>query len=720
MKKIIIACIAAAMLAGNATAQSITKKGPEPKEKDVEKISFRNVARNMNSEWYKTADAARVADSVLAYQFPSGGWAKNQNWHWTPDAKKAKERANIKRLIKSKEGIGATIDNMSTTIEILYLTKMYGATGKSKYRKAALKGINYLWNAQYANGGWPQYFPLKKAQKDGTPDYSAHITYNDDAMVNVMKLMRDLAKGTKAPYDVLKLNKKELAKAQQAFDKGLQCILNTQIRKNGKLTVWCQQHHFETLEPVGARKYERPSFSGSHETADIVELLMGISNPSNEVIASVEAAVDWLRKHRIEDMRLKQFKNAKGEFDRQLVAEKGAPHLWARYYDLETEKPFYMDRRGIKLDNYNDLEHERRTGYSYIDGDVQDVLDKYPLWITKVRPGNYQEGDHWLFCHMSERGEFTAYAISKDGVNYHDLIDGDPVIDPAKHARIEKGQRDAFICRKGDGKGYVMVTTDMKVAVSKIWDNYGMDLMRSDDLINWESVTFDFRKGPSIFCDPESPNVYKDWSTINRVWAPQIFWDASYKWPDGTKGGYMIYYSMLNRAEEKYDRMYYSYADQSFTKMTKPQPLFDWGYATIDADINYVPADGLYHMMIKKEGGKTGLFTATSKNLTGPWGEPVEDDYVSFEGKKKCEGVSAFQLVGDSTWRIGYIEYSSKPKNYRICEADQYMRNFKNPQNIRGVKHPQHGSFMRITKEEYDMLQNWSDVKMKNSNRQKR
>ena len=76
MKKIIIACIAAAMLAGNATAQSITKKGPEPKEKDVAKISFRNVARNMNSEWYKTADAARVADSVLAYQFPSGGWAK--------------------------------------------------------------------------------------------------------------------------------------------------------------------------------------------------------------------------------------------------------------------------------------------------------------------------------------------------------------------------------------------------------------------------------------------------------------------------------------------------------------------------------------------------------------------------------------------------------------------------------------------------------------------
>lgn len=324
--------------------------------------------------------------------------------------------------------------------------------------------------------------------------------------------------------------------------------------------------------------------------------------------------------------------------------------------------------------------------------------------------GNLQKGDYgYLYCHMSDRGEYTAYAISRDGMHFHDLIGGDPIFDPAEHARIEGGTRDAYICRKHDGSGYLMVTTDMKVAVSKVWDNYGIDLYTSDDLINWKSVTFDFRKGPSIFCDPESPDIYKDWSTINRVWAPQIFWDEDYVWPDGKKGGYMVYYSLLNRAEEKYDRMYYSYADETFTKLTKPQLLFDWGYATIDADINYVPADSLYHMMIKKEGGTPGIFTATSKNLTGPWGEPVADDYVNFEGNKKCEGVSAFQLIGDSTWRIAYIEYSSKPKNYRICQADKYMRNFKNPQNIEGVNGPQHGSFMRLTKKEYDRLQAWSD-----------
>ena len=331
--------------------------------------------------------------------------------------------------------------------------------------------------------------------------------------------------------------------------------------------------------------------------------------------------------------------------------------------------------------------------------------------------GNPQSGDRYLYCHMSDRGQWTAYAISEDGMHFHDIICGDSIFSPYEMAGIEGGTRDAYICRKHDLSGYIMVTTDMKNSMTKRlgkkaeWDNYGINLLTSDDLIHWKSTTFDFRKGLSIFSDGKDSkrSIYKDWSTINRVWAPQIFWDAEYTWPDGKKGGYFIYYSLWNRDEQKYDKMYYSYADETFTTLTQPRLLFDWGYATIDADINFVPADGLYHMMIKKEGGQPGLFTSTSHSLIGPWPEPDAKDFVNFEGNKKCEGVSAFQLVGDSTWRIAYIEYSSRPRNYRICKADKYMRNFSSPQNIEGVNGPQHGSFMRITKEEYDRLQAWSD-----------
>ena len=328
--------------------------------------------------------------------------------------------------------------------------------------------------------------------------------------------------------------------------------------------------------------------------------------------------------------------------------------------------------------------------------------------VVAAQGQNMVKGDYgYLYCHMSDRGEFTAYALSRDGYHYEDLLGGEAVMNPQEHARIEGGQRDAYITRSYDGRGYVMVTTDMCVAKSHVWDNYGIDLLRSDDLIHWQSVTFDYRRGPQIFCDPQAPSVYRDWSTINRVWAPQIFWDPDYRWPDGEWGGYMIYYSMLNRPEEAYDRMYYSYADKSFTRLTQPRLLFDWGYATIDADINLL-SDGLYHMLIKKEGGRPGIYTATSEHLTRGWGEPVEDDYVSFEGRKNCEGSSAFQLIGDSTWRVAYIQYSDSPKHYRICKADEHLRGFHDPVDIEGVTAPQHGSFMRLTKKEYRRLQKWS------------
>ena len=339
------------------------------------------------------------------------------------------------------------------------------------------------------------------------------------------------------------------------------------------------------------------------------------------------------------------------------------------------------------------------------------------LGLVATTAQNPQRGDYgYLYCHMNGNGRaWTAYALSRDGLQYHDLLGGDSIFSDAEHARIEGATRDAYIFRRHDCTGYLMLCTDMNVGAAKRlnkvgeWDNYGITLLRSEDLIHWESTSFDFRRGPAIFSDTKAKSVYKNWKTVNRVWAPQAVWDPTYRWPNGKRGGYFVYYSMWNRDEEKYDRMYYSYANEDFTELTQPRLLFDWGYATIDADINWLDSDHQWHMMIKKEGGQPGLFTSTSKKLTGPWTLPVEDDYVDFEGKKKCEGVSAFQLAGEEEWTIAYIEYSSRPRNYRLCKADKYMRNFREPRNIVGVSGPQHGSFLRLTKAEYDRLEEWSN-----------
>ena len=96
--------------------------------------------------------------------------------------------------------------------------------------------------------------------------------------------------------------------------------------------------------------------------------------------------------------------------------------------------------------------------------------------------GNPQKGSNYLYCHMSGRGQWTAYAVSRDGVVFHDLIGGDSVFSSKALAGIEGGTRDAYICRKHDMSGYLMVTTDMNNAATKrlgkknTWDNYGINL----------------------------------------------------------------------------------------------------------------------------------------------------------------------------------------------------------------------------------------------------
>ena len=130
---------------------------------------------------------------------------------------------------------------------------------------------------------------------------------------------------------------------------------------------------------------------------------------------------------------------------------------------------------------------------------------------------NLQKGNYgYLFCHMNDRGRaWTAYALSRDGLHYHDLLNGDSVFSDHEHARIEGATRDAYILRRHDGSGYLMVCTDMNVAakerLGKVaeWDNYGITLLRSDDLLHWQSTSFDYRRGPAIFSDPQAESVYK-------------------------------------------------------------------------------------------------------------------------------------------------------------------------------------------------------------------
>ena len=336
----------------------------------VEPISWQVAQRQTKYEWFITKQARAVADNIVRYQMPSGGWAKNQDWGLGPDT--------VALADMMRTGIGSTIDNGATYTEMEFLAKMYYYTNLIDYRVAFIRGLDYLLEMQYDNGGWPQFYPSR-----GEGSYSDHITFNDYAMVNVMKFLHEVAENEE-PYDMLWLTPEKRKECQQAYDRGVECILNCQIQVDGQPTVWCQQHDEVTLLPAQARAYELPSFCGAGETVGIVELLLSLPNPSERVILAIDGAMRWLENHKIEGKALERYVNAEGKPDIHLVDKPGAQPIWARFYDLLNGEPLFCGRDGIPRKNIEDIEYERRNGYSWYGTQPAKLIKQYEEWSAEV------------------------------------------------------------------------------------------------------------------------------------------------------------------------------------------------------------------------------------------------------------------------------------------------------------------------------------------------
>jgi pectinesterase len=338
----------------------------------------------------------QLADSIVKYQLKSGGWPKNQDWLKGVDPKEAKAWR--------KTGIGGTIDNGATTTEMETLAKavahldrmqaevpLWADTDLTKvmrenYCQAFSKGLAYLLEMQYENGGFPQFYPVKKDE-----GYASQITFNDNAMVNVLKVLRDVGRDEER-FRCMGIEKKTKKKCLAAYEKGLQCVLNCQIRvdasgkvleygtdawKEGVRTVWCQQHDKVTFAPVKARAYELPSYTGNGETCSILDLLMDVENPSEEVKEAVKSGVEWLKAHAMKDVAVERFTNDEGKTDIRLAKRQGAEPLWARFYDLEQGEPMFCDRDGVPRKSLSEIGYERRNGYSWVGDAPKRVIERY-------------------------------------------------------------------------------------------------------------------------------------------------------------------------------------------------------------------------------------------------------------------------------------------------------------------------------------------------------
>lgn len=246
--------------------------------------------RETDSAFFATEQARRIGEQVLAYQRCTGGWPKNIDM--TAPLSDTELQAVLSEKSRRDD---STTDNDATNMQLVYLARLYRATGDTRFRDAFVQGVEYLLSGQYTNGGWPQFWPEMR-------DYQIHITYNDDAMVNTLTLLRDIAAGCE-PYDSDLVGKSLRKRLVRAFNRGIDCILRTQIIVDGEPTVWCQQHDRETFAPAGARSYELPSFC-SQESAAIVRLLMELPHPDARVKRAVHGAMRWFDTYKITGLKI--------------------------------------------------------------------------------------------------------------------------------------------------------------------------------------------------------------------------------------------------------------------------------------------------------------------------------------------------------------------------------------------------------------------------------
>lgn len=284
----------------------------------------------------------------------------------------------------------------------------------------------------------------------------------------------------------------------------------------------------------------------------------------------------------------------------------------------------------------------------------------------------------YLFVYFVGNGEGEErlhFAVSENGYDFRPLNNNEAVITQTKG---KKCVRDPYVFRGVDGKAYI-VGTDMKCEEG--WEsNHALVTWCSEDLVSWTDETI------IDICD-----LGEKYRNTTRAWAPQAMWDEKEK-------AYMLYWAHSTK-EHNTAGLYYAYTRDIKTLLTEPEPLYCRDIQTIDGDIAYNEADGLYYLFFKHDEDQTIAYV-TSENLNGPYeDEPV----VVSLAPSGVEGSQIYRVSGTDTWLLIMDEYgkgrffmqqTENFRDYLPVAREDYTMDFS----------PRHGSVMAISDEEYERL----------------
>ncbi|MDP2982815.1 MAG: pectate lyase [Candidatus Latescibacter sp.] len=285
------------------------------------------VGELFHDAWKTTGDsiylgyARRVAEAIVWGQHPEGGW------HYLIDF-------DMPGIQKWYNDVGSkcwgweeyyhyygncTFDDETTSSSCQYLLDLYMATLDPVLLTPLMKGLNFVLEAQYPNGGWPQRYPLRyEYTHDGLADYTSYYTFNDGVIPNNIFLLIDAWE---------KLGDEQYIKAAR---RGMDFYLLSQGPE--EQAGWSAQYNMN-IQPAQARSYEPAAWSTQITVGCLRDLeQFYMITGDRRYLCPIPLAIRWLENSIINRDPSKKYTHG-------------------RFLEVGTNKPLVAHRKGTTMEN---------------------------------------------------------------------------------------------------------------------------------------------------------------------------------------------------------------------------------------------------------------------------------------------------------------------------------------------------------------------------------
>jgi hypothetical protein len=299
--------------------------------------------------------AKEAAQCLLWCQLASGGWTADFDFH-SDQARRTHFRRDLDAGDTERGGRSSltTLDDDKTQSALLFLLELaHSPDGKTdaELNRALDFGLDSLLAAQAGNGAWPQRFsgpaeakqPTVKAsipkdwpRKWPNVDYTSYYTLNDGNLLRAVQLLR------------------------RAYELSRQERYLAAIRRVGSFLIaaqlpapqaaWAQQYN-EPMQPVWARKFEPPAVSSVESIGALYTLVeIWLATGDESFLKPVAPALDWLQRSKLPE------------------------GTWARFYELESNKPLYCKKDSYEL-TYEDKDLPTHYGFKADDSAAKKLAE---------------------------------------------------------------------------------------------------------------------------------------------------------------------------------------------------------------------------------------------------------------------------------------------------------------------------------------------------------